>query len=255
MPGPSIEARCSIRLSAPPSEVARFHNSVRAAVETAARSPSLTRIDNMPPKPPCIWRLATAWPGLDGRPGYSTSATSGCLANCSASAMAPSQAALTRRCTVRMPRISRNASSGPITWPRLRRLNRMRAQKSSMLRVASAPASTSEWPFRYFVAECMTMSAPCSSGRVSTGVAQVESTASLAPASCAASAAAAISVTPHIGLDGVSIQTSLVLPGRMAARSALASSASANVVSMPQRLASLASQLRSDQYMTVGATT
>ena len=31
----------------------------------------------MPPKPPCICRAATAWPGWLGRPGYSTAATAG----------------------------------------------------------------------------------------------------------------------------------------------------------------------------------
>src|SRR5205807_947573 len=60
--GPSTEARCSIRLSTPPSEVARFHSSTLAAAAMAACSPPLTRIDSMPPKP-VIWRAATAWPG------------------------------------------------------------------------------------------------------------------------------------------------------------------------------------------------
>ena len=40
---------------------------------------------------------------------------------------------------------------------------------------ASTPATTSEWPFRYFVAECITMSAPSESGLVNSGVAAVES--------------------------------------------------------------------------------
>ena len=54
----------------------------------------------------------------------------------------------------------------------------MRCHSASSSRVASAPATTSEWPLRYLVAECITMSAPSSIGRVSTGVATVESTAS-----------------------------------------------------------------------------
>ena len=70
---------------------------------------------------------------------------------------------------------------------RARRLMRCHSAESS--RVVSVPAITSEWPFRYFVAECMTMSAPSSSGRVSTGVAAVESTATAAPAACAISQA------------------------------------------------------------------
>jgi predicted naringenin-chalcone synthase len=36
---PSIEARCSKRLSTPPSEVARFQISTRAAAAIAAASP------------------------------------------------------------------------------------------------------------------------------------------------------------------------------------------------------------------------
>jgi hypothetical protein len=87
-------------------------------------------------------------------------------------------------------------------------------------RVTSAPAMRSEWPFRYFVAECMTRSAPNSIGRDSTGVATVESTASRAPAACAISAAAARSVMSHSGLAGVSAQTIFVLPGRIARLSA-----------------------------------
>ena len=55
--------------------------------------------------------------------------------------------------------------------------------------VASTPASTSEWPLIALVAECMTMSAPSSSGFCSTGVAAVESTASRPPDWCAQPAA------------------------------------------------------------------
>src|SRR5439155_1032995 len=72
--------------------------------------------------------------------------------------------------------------------------------------VASAPAMTSEWPLRYLVAECITMCAPSSIGRVSTGVAEVESTATVAPVSRAISVAAAMSVMSQVGFAGVSIQ-------------------------------------------------
>ena len=48
------------------------------------------------------------------------------------------------------------------------------------------------------------------------GVAQVESTASLAPASWASAAAPSMSVIPHNGFDGDSIQTSFVAPVRIA---------------------------------------
>ena len=102
----------------------------------------------------------------------------------------------------------------------------MRCQKSSLRAVTRAPATTSLWPFRYLVAECITRSAPSAIGRVSTGVATVLSTASRAPASCASFAAAAMSVIAQVGLAGVSIQTSLVVPGRSAAAIASRSLAS-----------------------------
>src|SRR4051812_47470106 len=99
------------------------------------------------------------------------------------------------------------------------------------------------------------MSAPCSSGRVSTGVATVESTASSAPALCAMAAAAAISLTAQVGLAGVSSQTSLVAPGFTAAAMASVLSVSTNSTLRPQLVAKVPSQLRSDQYITFGATT
>src|SRR5882724_5840648 len=65
--------------------------------------------------------------------------------------------------------------------PPLLRAATRRAQNASSRAVVSAPAITSLCPFKYFVAECMTRSAPRLSGRVSTGVAAVLSTASRAP--------------------------------------------------------------------------
>ena len=63
----------------------------------------------------------------------------------------------------------------------------MRVHSASSRAAASTPAITSEWPLRYFVAECITMSAPSASGLVNSGVATVESTPSTAPAACAMS--------------------------------------------------------------------
>ena len=63
----------------------------------------------------------------------------------------------------------------------------------------------------YLVAECMTMSAPSSSGRVSTGVANVLSTPSSTPRRLAIAATAAMSVIDICGLPGLSIQSSFVL--------------------------------------------
>ena len=55
-------------------------------------------------------------------------------------------------------------------------------QSASSRPKQSAPATTSEWPLRYLVAECITTSAPSAIGRVKIGVAQVELTARAAPA-------------------------------------------------------------------------
>ena len=73
-----------------------------------------------------------------------------------------------------MPRISSHASVWPRIVPSWARMVRSLAQWSSSRAPTRAPAMRSEWPLRYLVAECMTMSAPCSIGRVSTGVATVE---------------------------------------------------------------------------------
>ena len=85
----------------------------------------------------------------------------------------------------------------------------------------------SEWPLRYLVAECMTMSAPSSSGRCSIGEAKVLSTATSRPCFFAMAAIAAMSTIFSSGLVGVSIQTSLVF-GVIAASNAAASVRSTN---------------------------
>ena len=60
----------------------------------------------------------------------------------------------------------------------------------------------------YLVVECTTMSAPRSSGRCRYGDANVLSTTSSAPDSCAISASARISTMDSSGLVGVSAQMS-----------------------------------------------
>ncbi len=131
--------------------------------------------------------------------------------------MAESLAVRTRRKTVRIPRSNSHDSMDPKVPPPCARTARTRCQCSLSARVVTLPAVRSECPFRYFVAECITRSAPRSSGCVSTGVAAVESTANRAPAACAISAVAAMSVIVHSGFAGVSTQTSLVDPARIAA--------------------------------------
>ena len=64
-----------------------------------------------------------------------------------------------------------------------------------------------------------------------------------------------MSVMVHSGFAGVSTHTSFVLPGRMAACTAAGSVMSINSTSRPQWVAKFISQLRSDQYITFGAST
>ena len=135
------------------------------------------------------------------------------------------------------------------------RMAAIRSQSSSWRAATSAPATTSLWPFKYFVAECMTMSAPSSIGCVKTGVATVLSMARRAPAPWAISAAAAMSVIAHVGFAGLSIQISFVRPGCTTAASASVALASTKSTTTPRSAAELFSQFRSPQYMTCGATT
>ena len=109
----------------------------------------------------------------------------------------------TRTCSVRSPRSSSHAASGASTPPIVRRVQTSRS-RSSASRVVTTPASTSEWPARYLVALCQARSAPRSSGRCRSGVANVLSQHRSAPPACASRAAAAMSVSVSSGLDGVS---------------------------------------------------
>src|SRR5439155_148126 len=65
VPGPSIDARCSTRLSVPPKLVARVKTRIFAATAIAASAPPLTCTESMPPNI-AIWRFAISCPGCDG---------------------------------------------------------------------------------------------------------------------------------------------------------------------------------------------
>ena len=78
---------------------------------------------------------------------------------------------------------------------------------------------TSEWPFRYLVAECMTTSAPRSSGDWHQGVAKVLSTTINRPRDLANRDRAAMSASFISGLVGVSTH-SIFVSGRIAASTA-----------------------------------
>ena len=67
--GPSTVARCSMRLSTPPSEVAGTKSRVRVATRFAAPASPATSRESIAPKPLVIWRFATAWPGVGLKSG------------------------------------------------------------------------------------------------------------------------------------------------------------------------------------------
>ncbi len=64
-----------------------------------------------------------------------------------------------------------------------------------------------------------------------------------------------MSVTSQLGLAGVSIQTTRVWPGRIAAATARKSVMSTSSTATPQGCSSSSSHLRSAQYISLGATT
>ena len=80
-----------------------------------------------------------------------------------------------RRCRVLRPISVNQQSNGLGTAPMVFWMNLSSSKMSSRL-VITAPPMIWLWPLRYLVVECMTMSAPNSSGRRNTGVAKVEST-------------------------------------------------------------------------------
>jgi hypothetical protein len=86
----------------------------------------------------------------------------------------------------------------------------------------------SEWPPRYFVAECTTSEAPHCSGRQTAGEANVLSTTNGTPASRQTAPMAGRSETAVVGLAIVSAQTTAV-SSRIAERTASTSVPSTNV--------------------------
>ena len=113
-----------------------------------------------------------------------------------------------RAAAARPGRARRRSPSAPRNSPA--------APASSSSRHATAPSSTSSWPPSDFVALWTTKSAPCSSGRSSTGVTTVASTTTRAPCACARSMPAPRSGNVRNGFDGVSSQTSCDALGRRA---------------------------------------
>ena len=130
----------------------------------------------MPPKP-CIWRCGERVLRMAGEARVDAPrATFGCAlqpaARCS-SALA--QCRSMRSASVFTPRSARKLSNGPAIAPTaFCRKPSARATVAALVAPTTAtPPTTSEWPFRYLVVECTTMSKPSSSGRWQYGLAKV----------------------------------------------------------------------------------
>ncbi len=102
-----------------------------------------------------------------------------------------------------MPRSVSQAANGSAVAPS----STARAQTArwhSRSAKTATPPITSEWPPRYLVVEWITMSAPCSIGRQSSGEARELSTTPVNPAARPAASSAGRSLTWVIGLAMVS---------------------------------------------------
>ena len=108
-----------------------------------------------------------------------------------------------RSASVLVPRSASQQSNGPGTAPEEFWMKPSRSATSSLL-ATSMPPTISECPFKYFVVECRTMSAPNSSGCWKYGVAKVLSTTNSARALRAIAPVAARSHKRIIGFVGVS---------------------------------------------------
>ena len=203
--GPSIDCRCSIKLSTPPRLVARVKILVWfGSAIAAARSP-LSSKESIPPKR-LICRAPVRAADATGVPGNARATLR------------------MRRETARRARVfaMRSHSAGKRLHPAMHQpaIERSRHRAADLLeanalekfvpcRAINAPPITSLWPPKYFVVECMTRSAPSAKGRWMMGD-QVLSKPKRAGL-CAISATAARSVSFTVGLEGVSTQTSFVL--------------------------------------------
>ena len=127
-----------------------------------AAAPPDSSTASMPPPPPS-WRAATACWGCDGLAGYQTRSTPGAPSSSAASDAAVAAWRSIRMASVGMPRRTRKALNGASVAP-VSTWNARTASTSARL-PATAPARTSEWPERYFVADSTTRSAPSASGR------------------------------------------------------------------------------------------
>ena len=163
-------------------------------------------------------RVASGWRNetIPPKPGQRTSSTPGRAAQ----ELADRAAVLGVRRHPQVERAQPAVDEEAVERARARRrpssARSARARGGPRRATTTAPPTTSECPPRYLVVECTTASAPSSSGRWTTGVANVLSTATSAP--CLRSTTAAMSTTFSSGLVGVSTQISRVSGAHRRAR-------------------------------------
>ena len=173
-----VEGGCTTIVWMLPSDAVR--SGIRSASMKArpAGAPPASSTASIPP-PPESCREAIAYWGCDGNAGYQTRLTPGFDSRSAASRAAVAPWRSIRIASVGRPRRTRKALKGasvpPVsTWS-------ARTASTSDRRPATTPASTSEWPAMYFVADSTTRSAPWASGRHRYGEANVLSTTTVAP--------------------------------------------------------------------------
>ena len=213
-----------------PSEHRRTRSSIRFA---ASRLPSSN--ETRAPKP-VAWCLWTSWPGWSGKPGQNTRSTFRWLKRNGATSHAFSSWRGMRMWSVFVPRRTSHESKGERIAPTaFCTYCSHRACASS--RTTATPPTLSEWPFRNFVVECTTTSAPRASGRWKKGLMNVLSTTRTAPLPWATPARRRMSQIFIRGFVGVSIHSIWNSPASLSR--AAGSVASRNANSTPYRARTL----------------
>ena len=207
--------------------------SAKARIASNGSTPAAARglNESIPPHLPPRIRSATARSGCEARLGCRTHSTFSCPSRKAASLVAFSLARSTRSGRVRAPRAISQELNGDAAPPR--RSVWRRIGSTSALDPAAIPPSASPCPETHLVVVCSTRSAPCSSGRITTGLKKVLSITRSAPASCAIFASAGRSLIRIHGFESTSAKMMRVF-GRIAAFTAARSVIATGVTSMPR---------------------
>ena len=163
--GPSIDCRCSIRLSTPPRLVARVKILVSVG-QRHRRGAIAFQLERKHPAERIHLPRGEGVLRVRGRdPGNEPARHADGEARNSATRSAFSQCARIRQGSVCIRDAPASNRMAPAPRRRSLCISRTRWKNSSSSRAMSAPPRTSLWPPKYFVVECMTRSAPSANGR------------------------------------------------------------------------------------------